>query len=514
MNNRTYQNSIQTTSNAQLLQRELIDEQAAVLPYQASYLHPSSAPGTPAPIYYSSPYSNPASTTLGVMPQSTPSSTTGLMMPMIPSVTTAKQPSMSTNSVSPNSSLLTSSSSINVPSTSTSLQTNLTNPKVINSSTNPFSSSWKANYVTITDTSQEAPNVPSLDPNAFSKLETQAFDWFKKEDKPSNTSPPKKLELETEKTPVSYLSEQMKNLDPWVTFESPTKSSPPSPFPTTSIATNNSTTTNPKVSDTKLTQPPPQFSKPSPVEALTRPAPPTATIIASAPVSKPVTTMTSPNFIPQSGMVTSVPGPITTSSSKPKVVKTQTVSNPAPMQIYTTIESSNASLTPKPTSQPKSQRAVSKAPSGPPSGSSNISSVAQPSKIQTQNYGVYGHIPSTTPQKSPKQPNIALMASDDAVNLLRQKYGLAPTKKVTETSTTTSNSRPTAVSNGTEIDIFARKPNRSSLTDQKMIDAKAQILVNQFGNTITKEQASFVLSENNMDVKKAIKSIKVSPISI
>merc|ERR1712131_577519 len=133
----------------------------------------------------------------------------------------------------------------------------------------------------------------------------------------------------------------------------------------------------------------------------------------------------------------------TTSSSKPKVVKTQTVSNPAPMQIYTTMESSNASLTPKPTSQPKSQRAVSKAPSGPPSGSSNISSVAQPSKIQTQNYGVYGHIPSTTPQKSPKQPNIALMASDDAVNLLRQKYGLAPTKKVTETSTTTSNSRPT-----------------------------------------------------------------------
>ena len=48
MNNRTYQNQIQATSNTQLLQQELIDEQAAVVPYQASYLHPISAPGTPA----------------------------------------------------------------------------------------------------------------------------------------------------------------------------------------------------------------------------------------------------------------------------------------------------------------------------------------------------------------------------------------------------------------------------------------------------------------------------------
>ena len=83
---------------------------------------------------------------------------------------------------------------------------------------------------------------------------------------------------------------------------------------------------------------------------------------------------------------------------------------------------------------------------------------------------------------------------------------------MTETQATAS-SRPaggnSVNSNGIEKDIFARKPTRSSLTDQKMVDAKAQILVNQFSNTITKEQASFVLSENNMDVKKAIKSIKV-----
>ena len=504
MKNQTHQNnSIQATSNAQLLQRELIDEPAAVVPYQASYLHPSSAPGTPAPIYYSSPYSNPPMPSLGVMPQSTPAPAPGLMMPMIPSVATTKQPSMSTNSVSPNSALVTSSSSICVPSTSTSLQTNLTNPKVINSSTNPFSSNWKSNYVTITDAPLETQKAPALDPNAFSKLETEAFDWFKKEEKPPATAPSKKLDLEIEKAPVSYLSEQMKNSklvnpDPWVTFQSPTKSSPPSTFAPTAISTNKLTTTIPKVSDTKLTPAPQQISK-SPQPTL----PPTTNTATSAP--KPVTTVTSSNVRPQSGAVPSFPA---TTSKTPEIFVSQTISNPA-MQIYTTIESNNSSLTPRPTTQPKSQIAVSTAQvvSTP---SPNRSSVAQPSKIQTQNYGVYGHLPSTAPQKSPKQPNIALMASDDAVNLLRQKYGLAPTKQVIETPTVSSNSRPAIVANGTEKDIFARKPNRSSLTDQKLIDAKAQILVNQFSNTITKEQASFVLSENNMDVKKAIKSIKVS----
>merc|ERR1719204_798739 len=125
MNNRTYQNQIQPTSNTQLLQQELIDEQAAVVPYQASYLHPISAPGTPAPIYYSSPYCNPPMTSLGVTQmtsQITPSST-GLMTPMIPSTT--KQPSMSANSVSTNSvstnliPVTSSLSSICIPSTST-----------------------------------------------------------------------------------------------------------------------------------------------------------------------------------------------------------------------------------------------------------------------------------------------------------------------------------------------------------------------------------------------------------
>ena len=508
MNNRTYQNQIQATSNAQLLQQELIDEQAAVVPYQASYLHPSSTPGTPAPIYYSSPYSNPPMTSLGATPM-TSQITPGLMMPMIPSTT--KQPSMSTNSMSTNSvstnsmstnsvspnSIPVTSSSICVPSTSTSLQN--TNPKVINSSTNPFSSNWKSNYVTITDTSAPA---PVLDPNAFSKLETEAFDWFKKDEKVEKaSSPPKKLELETEK-PVSYLSEQMKNsklenLDPWVTFESPTKSSPPSTFPVmapSSPTTNNLKTTNPTVSDTKL----------NPSSApLTKPAPPPIATVTAMPVSKPMTTMT--KMATHNVPITSVTNPVINSSKKPEMVKTQTVSTPAPMQIYTTIESTNSTQS----STPK--MAVSKAPvvsTAPPNRSPN--SIVQPSKMQTQNYGVYGHIPST--QKSPKQPNIALMASDDAVNLLRQKYGLAPTKKVTETQATAS-SRPvggTSVnSNGIEKDIFARKPTRSSLTDQKMVDAKAQILVNQFSNTITKEQASFVLSENNMDVKKAIKSIKV-----
>ena len=504
MKNQTHQNnSIQATSNAQLLQRELIDEPAAVVPYQASYLHPSSAPGTPAPIYYSSPYSNPPMSSLGVMPQSTPASAPGLMMPMIPSVATTKQPSRSTNSVSPNSILVTSSSSICVPSTSTSLQTNVTNPKVINSSTNPFSSNWKSNYVTITDAPKETQKAPVLDPNAFSKLETEAFDWFKKEEKPPAAAPSTKLDLEVDKTPVSYLSEQMKNsklvnADPWVTFESPTKSSPPSTFPPTSIAINNLTI--PKVSDTKLTPAPQQISK-SPQPA----PPPTTNTATSAP--KPVTTVTPSNVRSQSGVVPSVP---VTTAKTVKPLVSQTISNP-PMQIYTTIESNNSNLTPRPTSQPKSQIAVSTA-QVVSTTSPNRSSVAQPSKIQTQNYGVYGHIPSTAPQKSPKQPNIALMASDDAVNLLRQKYGLAPTKQVIGTSTVASNSRPAIVANGTEKDIFARKPNRSSLTDQKLIDAKAQILVNQFSNTITKEQASFVLSENNMDVKKAIKSIKVSSI--
>ena len=177
------------------------------------------------------------------------------------------------------------------------------------------------------------------------------------------------------------------------------------------------------------------------------------------------------------------------------------------MQIYTTIESTYTSQ--NSIQQQKTVVSIALVVSAaPPNRSPN--SIVQPSKMQTQNYGVYGHIPST--QKSPKQPNIALMASDDAVNLLRQKYGLAPTKKVTETQVTAS-PRPvggnSVNSNGIEKDIFARKPTRSSLTDQKMVDAKAQILVNQFSKTITKEQASFVLSENNMDVKKAIKSIKV-----
>ena len=509
MNNRTYQNQIQATSNTQLLQQELIDEQAAVVPYQASYLHPISAPGTPAPIYYSSPYSNQPMTSLGVTPmtsQITPSST-GLMMPMVPSTT--KQPSMSTNSVSTNSvsTNLIPSSSICVPSTSTSLQP--TNPKVINSSTNPFSSNWKSNYVTITDVSQESSKV--LDPNAFSKLETEAFDWFKKDEKadktPKTQSPPKNLELETEKSPVSFLSEQMansklENLDPWVTFESPTKSSPPSTFPMVAPTSriNNLRATNPTVTDTKLNPSSKQIAKPP----LTKPAPPPTATVTAIPVSKPMTTMTSSNVAPRNVPITSVSNSDITSSKKPEMVKTQTVSTPAPMQIYTTIESNN--------STPQQKIVVSKAPvvsAAPPNR--NPTSMAQPSKIQTQNYGVYGHIPSTTPQKSPKQPNIALMASDDAVNLLRQKYGLAPTKKVTETASP--NSRPvpksSVNSNGIEKDIFARKPTRSSLTDQKMVDAKAQILVNQFSNTITKEQASFVLSENNMDVKKAIKSIKV-----
>ena len=523
MNNRTNQNQIQATSNAQLLQQELINEQAAVVPYQASYLHPISAPGTPAPIYYSSPYSNPPMTSLGVTPmtsQITPSST-GLMMPMIPSTVPSKQPSMSTNSVSLNSIPVTSSSSICVPSTSTSLQT--TNPKSISSSTNPFSSNWKANYVTITDASQEK----VLDPNAFSKLETQAFDWFKKDEKaektskPSKTpSPPKNLELETEKSPVSYLSKQMKNsklenLDPWVTFESPTKSSPPSTFPPTA-KTNNLTTTNPTLSDTKLNPQSNQISKP-PLASTKLAPPPTATVTAeplttvtAMPVSKPMTTMTPSNVAPRNVSIASVSNPVITSPKKSEMVKTQTVSTPAPMQIYTTIESNNSRLTQN--SMPHQKIPVSKAPvisAAPPNRSPN--SMVQPSKIQTQNYGVYGHIPSTTPQKSPKQPNIALMASDDAVNLLRQKYGLAPTKKASETPSP--NSRPlpknSVNSNGIEKDIFARKPARSSLTDQKMVDAKSQILVNQFSNTITKEQASFVLSENNMDVKKAIKSIKV-----
>ena len=132
MNNRTYQNQIQATSNAQLLQQELIDEQAAVAPYQAYYLHPISTPGTPAPIYYNSPYSNPPMTSLGATPM-TSQITPGLMMPMIPSTT--KQPSMSTNSVSANSMSTNSvspnsmstnsvtSSSIRDPSTSPSLQT-------------------------------------------------------------------------------------------------------------------------------------------------------------------------------------------------------------------------------------------------------------------------------------------------------------------------------------------------------------------------------------------------------
>ena len=191
------------------------------------------------------------------------------------------------------------------------------------------------------------------------------------------------------------------------------------------------------------------------------------------------------------------------------MVKTKTVSTPAPMQIYTTIESTYTSQN----SIPQQKTVVSIAlvvSAAPPNRSPN--SIVQPSKMLKQNYGVYGHIPAKSTQKSPKQPNIALMASDDAVNLLRQKYGLAPTKKVTETQVTAS-PRPvggnSVNSNGIEKDIFARKPTRSSLTDQKMVDAKAQILVNQFSNTITKEQASFVLSENNMDVKKAIKSIKV-----
>jgi len=507
MNNRTYQNQIQATSNTQLLQQELIDEQAAVVPYQASYLHPISAPGTPAPIYYSSPYSNQPMTSLGVTPmtsQITPSST-GLMMPMIPSTT--KQPSMSTNSVSTNSvsTNLIPSSSICVPSTSTSLQT--TNPKVINSSTNPFSSNWKSNYVTITDVSQEPSKV--LDLNAFSKLETEAFDWFKKDEKadktPKTQSQSKKLELETEKSPVSYLSEEIKkskleNLDPWVTFESPTKSSPPSTFPvvTPTSKINNLTTTNPTVSDTKLNPSSKQIAK----APITKPAPPPTVTVTAMPVSKPMTTMTSSNVAPRNVSITSVSNPVITSSKKPEMVKT--VSTPAPMQIYTTIESNNSCQNSIP------QQVVSKAPvvsAAPPNRSPN--SMVQPSKMQAQNYGVYSHIPST--QKSPKQPNIALMASDDAVNLLRQKYGLAPTKKATETASP--NSRPvpksSVNSNGIEKDIFARKPTRSSLTDQKMVDAKAQILVNQFSNTITKEQASFVLSENNMDVKKAIKSIKV-----
>ena len=507
MNNRTYQNQIQATSNTQLLQQELIDEQAAVVPYQASYLHPISAPGTPAPIYYSSPYSNQPMTSLGVTPMTSqiPPSSTGLMMPMIPSTT--KQPSMSTNSVSTNSvsTNLIPSSSICVPSTSTSLQT--TNPKVINSSTNPFSSNWKSNYVTITDVSQEPSKV--LDLNAFSKLETEAFDWFKKDEKadktPKTQSQSKKLELETEKSPVSYLSEEIKNsklenLDPWVTFESPTKSSPPSTFPVVAPTSkiNNLTTTNPTVSDTKLNPSSKQIAK----APITKPAPPPTVTVTAMPVSKPMTTITSSNMAPQNVSIKSVSNPVITSSKKPEMVKT--VSTPAPMQIYTTIESNNSSQNSIP------QQVVSKAPvvsAAPPNRSPN--SMVQPSKMQAQNYGVYSHIPST--QKSPKQPNIALMASDDAVNLLRQKYGLAPTKKATETASP--NSRPvpksSVNSNGVEKDIFARKPTKSSLTDQKMVDTKAQILVNQFSNTITKEQASFVLSENNMDVKKAIKSIKV-----
>ena len=97
------------------------------------------------------------------------------------------------------------------------------------------------------------------------------------------------------------------------------------------------------------------------------------------------------------------------------------------------------------------------------------------------------------------------MDTNDAVDALRQKYGL----KSPTVPTTTAAAAPVQARQPSSTDVFERNSNRVSTTQQKELAMKASILMGQFGNKINREQAEFVLSENGNDIKKSIRSIKV-----